>query len=65
MSEQYFLQKCMVAAEDAKGSYAMMANLDVDGQTKLAYENMVTEISKHLKFLNTRSQQLNQAEKQN
>ncbi|HOR12636.1 MAG TPA: hypothetical protein PKX46_01825 [Clostridia bacterium] len=48
MSEKYFLQKCIVAAEDAKGSYTMMSQLDVDSQTKQAYEGMANEISKQL-----------------
>lgn len=60
MSEQYFLQKCIVAAEDAKGSYSMMAHLDVDSQTKCAYENMVADAGKHLNFLNARARQLQQ-----
>jgi hypothetical protein len=64
MSEQYFIQKCITSAEDAKGSYSMMSNLDVDKETKQAYENMVTEISKHLHFLNNRYKYLQQQNQQ-
>ena len=60
MSEQYFIQKCIISAEDAKGNYSMMAHLDVDKQTKQAYENMVTEINEQLHFLNNRYQYLQQ-----
>lgn len=61
MSEKYFLQKCIVAAEDAKGSYTMMSQLDVDSQTKQAYEGMANEISKQLVFLNERTKKLQQS----
>lgn len=54
MSEKYFLQKCIISAEDAKGSYAMMSNLDVDQQTKEMYDRMVADTQKHLTFLNER-----------
>lgn len=60
MSEQYFLQKCIQSAEDVKGSYTMMYDLDVDQETKAAYKEMVTEVSKHLTFLNGRLQYLKQ-----
>ena len=61
MSEKYFLQKCIVAAEDAKGSYTMMSQLDVDSETKQAYEGMANEISRHLVFLNERTEKLQQS----
>lgn len=54
MSEKYFLQKCIISAEDAKGSYSMMSNLDVDPQTKQMYDSMVADTQKHLNFLNER-----------
>lgn len=54
MSEKYFLQKCIISVEDAKGSYAMMSNLDVDPQTKEMYDNMVADSQKHLNLLNER-----------
>ena len=60
MSEQYFLPKCIISAEDAKGSYSMMANLDVEEPAKEAYENMVADIGKHLHFLNERLKHLKQ-----
>ena len=57
-SEKYFLQKGILTAEDAKGSYAMMSRLDVDAQAKQAYENMVSDITRHLTFLNNRAKYL-------
>ena len=61
MSEAYFLQKCIVTAEDAKGSYTDMSLMeDVDSAAKTAYEGMVSDIGKHLIFLNARLNYLNQ-----
>ena len=65
MSEQYFLQKCIISAEDVKGSYSMMSNLDVDKQTKETYDNMVADVSRHLQFLNGRLKYLKQFNNQN
>ncbi len=48
MSEYYFLQKCIVSAEDTKGAYTMMSELDVDKQTKQVYDSMVLDITQHL-----------------
>jgi hypothetical protein len=47
MSEQYFLQKCIVTAEDAKASFSNMSNLDLDQQTKEAYKGMMQDIGKN------------------
>ena len=60
MSEQYFLQKCIVSAEDVKGSYTMMSDLDVDPETKQVYTQMRETVSKQLHFLNARLQTLKQ-----
>ena len=60
MSEQYFLKKCIISAEDAKGSYSVMANLDVDQQTKEQYDKMVADAGRHLAFLNGRLKYLKQ-----
>lgn len=60
MSEQYFLEKCIISAEDAKGSYSNMSHLDVDQQTQQMYKNMVYDTSKHLQFLNSRLEYLKQ-----
>lgn len=60
MSERYFLQKCIISVEDAKGSYSMMSHLDIDKQTKQVYENMVSDVGKHLRFLNDRLKYLKQ-----
>lgn len=65
MSEQYFLQKCIISAEDAKGSYSMMSHLDVDQQTKQVYDSMVADIGKHLNFLNDRLKYLKQLNQPN
>ena len=54
MSEQYFLQKCIVSVEDAKGSCTNMSNLDVEQPIKQEYELIVKDITKHLGFLNSR-----------
>jgi hypothetical protein len=60
LSEQYFLEKCILSAEDAKGSYAAMAHLDLDPETKQMYMDMVTDASKHLHTLNNRLKFLKQ-----
>ncbi len=60
MSEKFFLQKCIISAEDAKGSFSNMSNLDIDQQTKDAYKNMVQDISKHINFLYGRLDYLKQ-----
>ncbi len=60
MSEQYFLKKCIISAEDAKGSYSMMANLDIDQQVKEQYDIMVADVGQHLTFLNSRLKYLKQ-----
>jgi hypothetical protein len=60
LSEQYFLEKCIISAEDAKGSYAMMAYLDVDPMTKQMYKGMVTDTDKHLQQLDNRLKYLKQ-----
>lgn len=60
MSELYFLQKCIISAEDAKGSYSMMSHLDVDQQTKQMYESMIADIGRHLQYLNGRLKYLKQ-----
>lgn len=54
LSENYFLQKCIISAEDAKGSYSQMSNLDLDPNTKEMYENMLTDLTRHLHYLNER-----------
>ncbi len=58
MSEQYFLQKCIVTAEDAKASFSNMSNLDLDQQTKEAYKGMMQDIGKNIEFLYNRLQYL-------
>lgn len=65
LSEQYFLQKCIISAEDAKGSYSMMSHLDVDQQTKQVYDTMVADIGKHLHYLNARLKYLKQLNQTN
>lgn len=65
MSEEYFLQKCILSAEDAKGSYSMMSHLDVDQQTKQVYDSMVADIVKHLHYLNDRLKYLKQLNRSN
>lgn len=62
MSEQYFLQKCIVTAEDAKASFSSMSILDLDQQTKEAYKSMVQDIGNHIEFLYNRLQYLKQNE---
>ncbi len=58
MSEQYFLQKCIGSAEDAKGSYSAMANMDLDPMTKQMYEGMKTDVTNHIHTLESRLQYL-------
>jgi hypothetical protein len=60
LSEQYFLEKCIVSVEDAKGSYTAMENLDLEPNAKQMYTNMVNDVSKHLNELNSRLKYLKQ-----
>lgn len=62
LSEQYFLQKCIISTEDAKGSYAMMGQLDIDEQIKQIYNSMMVDIGNHLAYLNNRLNHLKQME---
>ncbi len=65
LSEQYFLQKCIISAEDAKGSYAMMSHLAMDEQAKQVYSGMAHDIGRHLNYLNDRLKYLKQLDKTN
>lgn len=58
MSEQYFLEKCLIVIEDAKASYAEMAHLDLEPLAKDMYDTMVADITRHLEDLNSRMQYL-------
>ncbi|NLK21223.1 MAG: hypothetical protein GX308_03895 [Epulopiscium sp.] len=65
MSEQYFLEKCIITVEDTKGSYEAMAILDIDVEVKKMYRNMLTDITNHLYTLDNRLKHLKQANNPN
>ena len=63
LSEQYFLEKTIQSAEDAKGAYMEMAHLNLDPATKQMYSDMVTSVTSHLSSLNKRLKYLKQQDK--
>lgn len=54
------LQKAIASAEATKGNYAMMAQSTEDQQIKQTFEQMSSDVDRHLQFLNSRLQFLNE-----
>lgn len=48
------LQKAIAACESAKGTYSMMANSTDDTTAKQTFDQMSSEVDRHLQFLNSR-----------
>lgn len=48
------LQSAVAACESAKGSYSTMSNATEDVQAKAMYDQMSTDVERHLQFLNER-----------
>lgn len=53
------LQKVLASCEEIKGSYAVMAHSTEDQQAKQMFNNMKTDMVKHIQFLNDRLEYLN------
>lgn len=54
------LQSAIAACESTKGSFSMMAQSTEDQQVKQTFEQMSSDIDRHLQFLNGRLQFLNE-----
>lgn len=59
LTVQSDLQKAIASCEAAKGSYAMMSQSTEDQQAQQMFNNMKSDIEKHLQFLNDRLSYLN------
>ena len=60
MTVQSDLQKAIAACEAAKGTYKVMAQSTEDQSAKQMYNEMSTDLEKHILFLNGRLSYLNQ-----
>ncbi|HSH35506.1 DUF1657 domain-containing protein [Schnuerera sp.] len=60
MTVQSDLQKAIASCEAAKGSYSLMAQSTEDQQTKQTFEQMSSEVDRHIQFLNDRLNYLNE-----
>lgn len=54
MTVQSDLQKAVAACESAKGTYKVMAQSTEDQTAKQMYQEMSTDLEKHLQYLNNR-----------
>ena len=54
MTVQSDLKKAIASAEAAKGTYAMAAESTEDQSAKQKYQEMKTDMDKHLMYLNNR-----------
>ncbi|MBZ2174996.1 DUF1657 domain-containing protein [Schnuerera sp. xch1] len=54
------LEKAIASSEAAKGSYSMMAQSTEDEQVKQTFEQMSSDIDRHLQYLNGRLNFLNE-----
>jgi rubrerythrin len=54
LTVQSDLQKAIASCEAAKGSYAMMAQSTEDQQAQQMFNNMKSDIERHLQFLTNR-----------
>lgn len=53
------LQKAIASSESAKGSYAMMSQSTEDQSAKQMYEQMKSDMDRHIQYLNSRINYLN------
>lgn len=65
MTVQSDLQKAIVSAEAARGSYSMMAQSTEDQAAKQMFNTMKGDIDRHLQWLNDRANYLNQSNQLN
>lgn len=60
LTVQSDLQKAIASCEAAQGSYCMMAQSTEDQQAKQMFNGMKSDIDKHLQYLNSRLDYLNE-----
>lgn len=60
MTVQSDLQKAIASCEAAKGSYSMMTQSTEDQQAIQMFNEMKSDIDKHIQYLNNRLNYLNQ-----
>ncbi|CCQ96965.1 Flagellin protein [[Clostridium] ultunense Esp] len=60
MTVQSDLQKAIASCEAAKGSYSLMAESTEDQETKQTFQQMSSEVDRHIRFLNDRLNFLNE-----
>ena len=60
MTVQSDLQKAIASCGAAKGSYSLMPQSTEDQQTKQTFEQMSSEVDRHIQFLNDRLNYLNE-----
>ena len=60
MTVQSDLQKAIASCESAKGSYSLMAESTEDTQAKQMFNQMSSEVDRHLEYLNDRLNYLNE-----
>ncbi len=53
------LQKVLASCEEIKGTYAKMAQTTQDSLAKEMFKSMVTDMNRHIQFLNDRLEFLN------
>jgi rubrerythrin len=59
------LQQAIAACESAKGCYAMMSQATEDPQAKQMYDQMTSDVNRHLQYLDGRLNYLDQNNKLN
>ncbi len=60
MTVQSDLQKAIASCEAAKGSYSLMAQATEDQQTKQMFNQMSSEVDRHIEYLSDRLSYLNE-----
>ena len=60
MTVQSDLKKAIASCEAAKGSYSLMAEATEDQQTQQMFEQMSSEVDRHIDYLNDRLNFLNE-----
>lgn len=60
MTVQSDLQKAIASCEAAKGSYSLMSEATEDQQAKQMFDQMSSEVDRHIQYLNDRLNYLNE-----
>jgi rubrerythrin len=60
MTVQSDLQKAIASCEAAKGSYSLMSEATEDQQAKQMFNQMSSEVDRHIQYLNDRLNYLNE-----